>query len=134
MHRAVPGHSIRGTLRDGSDVVVPDLAGWRRETLPELPDAAFIDVAPDWVCEVLSPSTERLDRIQKMRVFARSRVAHVWLINPALRTVEVYALEGQRYAVAQTFEGDETVRAVPFDAIAYGATTRPPRTHAAARW
>ncbi|MEI8254800.1 MAG: Uma2 family endonuclease [Deltaproteobacteria bacterium] len=104
-------------LHLGLDVLVPDLAGWRRETLPELPDEAFIDVAPDWVCEVLSRSTERHDRIRKMRVYARERVGHVWLLSPELETLEVCALDGQRYALAQAFDGDEPVRAEPFDAI-----------------
>lgn len=104
-------------LHLGEDVLVPDLAGWRHERLPELPDEAYLDLAPDWACEVLSPSTERLDRVGKMRVFARERVGHVWLLNPTLETLEVYVLEGPRYSVAQTFEGNASVRAVPFDAI-----------------
>jgi len=104
-------------LHLGADVLVPDLAGWRNERLPELPDEAYLELAPDWVCEVLSPSTERLDRGGKMRVFARERVGHVWLLNPTLEMLEVYVLDGQRYSLAQTFEGDASVRAVPFDAI-----------------
>jgi Uma2 family endonuclease len=105
-------------LHLGDDVLVPDLAGWRRTRLPELPDAAAIEIAPDWVCEVLSPSTERFDRIRKMRVYARERVPFVWLLNPTLKTLEVYVLdEANRLAVAETFEGDEKVRAQPFDAI-----------------
>ncbi|MEI8255560.1 MAG: Uma2 family endonuclease [Deltaproteobacteria bacterium] len=104
-------------LHLAEDVLVPDIAGWRRDRMPEVPDVAAIELAPDWVCEVLSPSTERVDRIDKMRVWSRERVAHVWLVNPALETFEVYALDGRRYAVAQTFVGDDPVRAEPFDAI-----------------
>ncbi len=104
-------------LHLGPDVLVPDLAGWRRERMPELPDEAFIDVAPDWVCEVLSPSTERHDRIAKMRAYVRERVGFVWLINPALQTLEVYAIEGDHYGLVGQFDGDGPVRAVPFDAV-----------------
>jgi Uma2 family endonuclease len=100
------------------DVLVPDLAGWRRDRLPELPDAAAIEIAPDWVCEVLSPSTERFDRIRKMRVYARERVQYVWLLNPTLKTLEVYVVdESSRLALADSFEGDEKIRAIPFDAL-----------------
>ena len=70
-------------LHFGDDVVVPDLAGWRRERMPAIPDAAFFTLAPDWVCEVLSPSTERIDRGRKLRIYAEAGVAHAWLVNPA---------------------------------------------------
>lgn len=105
-------------LHLGEDILVPDLAGWRRERMPvvttELP---YFDLAPDWVCEVLSPSTERLDRIQKLRLYARERVGHVWLVNPTLRTLEVLALDGDAWRLTSTHAGDERVRAQPFDAI-----------------
>ncbi|MEI8255459.1 MAG: Uma2 family endonuclease [Deltaproteobacteria bacterium] len=105
-------------LHLSDDVLVPDLAGWRRTRLPELPDTMFLSLAPDWVCEVLSPTTERHDRVRKMRAFARERVAYVWLLNPSLRTLEVYALsEGSHFALVDTFGGEAKVRAVPFDAI-----------------
>ena len=96
------------------DVVVPDLAGWTRERLPVIPDAAFLTIGPDWVCEVLSPSTERLDRLKKLRIYAREGVAHAWLVNPALRTLEVLRLENGRWAVLATHGGAETVHAEPF--------------------
>ncbi len=69
-------------LHFGEQVVVPDLAGWRRERLPAMPDEAFFSLAPDWVCEVLSPSTERIDRGRKLRIYAEAGVAHAWLVNP----------------------------------------------------
>ena len=69
-------------LHLGSHVVVPDLAAWRRERLPALPDTAWIEVAPDWVCEVLSPSTERYDRGEKRAIYADAGVRHVWHIDP----------------------------------------------------
>src|SRR5690606_30130204 len=87
-------------LHLGGDVLVPDLAGWRRERMPEIPDAAGFELAPDWVCEVLSPSTEAVDRAQKVRLYAREGVAHVWLLNPRGRTLEVLALDGSGYRIA----------------------------------
>ena len=103
------------------DILDPDLAGWRAGRLPASvfdDDApAGITVAPDWVCEVLSPSTERVDRGLKMRVFRRERVGHVWLVAPAYHTLEVYRMEGDRYVLVDTWEGDARVRAEPFEAI-----------------
>ncbi|NOU31574.1 MAG: Uma2 family endonuclease [Polyangiaceae bacterium] len=105
-----------------ADVLVPDLAGWRRSRMPELPDAAFVELAPDWVCEVLSPSSERLDRGAKLRVYARERVGHVWLVNPDNETLEVFVLdehEGHeaRFALAAVHSGDAVVHAPPFEAL-----------------
>ncbi len=99
------------------DVLVPDLAGWRRERLPELPDEAACTVPPDWVCEVISQSTERIDRTRKMRIYRRESVAYVWLLSPEIETLEVYRLESGRYSILETYEGNEKVRAEPFDAI-----------------
>ena len=83
-------------LHLSQDVVVPDLAGWRRERMAALPDAPAIALAPDWVCEVLSPSTEAIDRVPKLRIYAREGVGHVWLINPVTRTLEALRLETAR--------------------------------------
>jgi Uma2 family endonuclease len=102
----------------GDDVLVPDLAGWRRSRLPAIPDEAFLAIAPDWVCEVLSPATERLDRTRKLRVYAREGVPHVWLLNPSLRTLEVLRLAGGQWIVADTHDGDEAVCAEPFTEVA----------------
>jgi Uma2 family endonuclease len=102
------------------DKLVPDLAGWTRERMPDaLGDEqtlAYYDVAPDWVCEVISPRTERVDRGKKMRIYRREGVGHVWLLSPLLRTLEVYRLEGGRWMLLETYEEDVTVRAEPFDA------------------
>jgi len=99
-------------------VLVPDLAGWRRERLPRLPiDKAYLDLAPDWVCEVLSPGTAALDRGDKCKVYAASGVTHVWLVEPDSRTLEVLELDGATYRVRDVFSGDALIRAVPFDAI-----------------
>ncbi len=103
------------------DKLVPDLAGWRRERLPDAiggDDApTYYDLSPDWACEVVSPRSEARDRVTKMRIYRREGVAHVWLVNPIARTLEVYRLEGGRYVQIESFEGDEAVRAEPFDAI-----------------
>jgi len=104
-------------LHFGIDVLVPDLAGWRRERMPEAPDEAYITLAPDWVCEVLSPSTETLDRGKKLRTYARENVAHVWLVDPLRETLEVLSLESGTCAVLAEYEGRAGVRATPFDAI-----------------
>jgi Uma2 family endonuclease len=103
-------------LHFGEEVLVPDLAGWRRERLPEFPDTAAFTLAPDWVCEVASPSTERLDRAKKMPAYAREGVPHFWLVNPLARTLEVYRLAEGRWVLG-TYEGDARVRAEPFDAV-----------------
>ncbi|MFZ5442634.1 MAG: Uma2 family endonuclease [Myxococcota bacterium] len=100
------------------DVLVPDLAGWRRDRLAETAaDAAFLTVAPDWVCEVLSPSTVRLDRVKKWRCYLRERVQWIWFIDPIGRTLEAYALSGADYARLGTWEAGERARVAPFDAI-----------------
>ena len=101
----------------GEDIVVPDLAGWRRERLPRAPNAAFIALAPDWACEVLSKRTATIDRKQKLRIYARERVGHVWLVDPGVRSLEVFRLENERYSLLATHSDDDVVRAEPFDAI-----------------
>src|SRR2546426_11301372 len=104
-------------LHLGPDVIVPDYAGWRRDRLPVLPNVAAFELAPDWVCEVVSPSTGAVDRSRKMRIYARERVGHLWIVDPILRTLEVYRLEDGRWIVASTHGGTDVVRAEPFDAV-----------------
>lgn len=104
-------------LHLSDDVVVPDLAGWRRERVPELPRDAFIAIAPDWVCETLSPSTERIDRGKKLAIYAREGVGHVWLVNPIAETIESYRLEQGRWLLLGTHVGDVAARIEPFDAV-----------------
>ena len=100
------------------DALVPDLAGWRRDRLPVLPDVAAFTLAPDWICEVLSKSTEEHDREEKMPVYAREGVKHAWLIDPVAKTLEVYTLSAQgRCGEPAVSSGVEVVRAAPFDAI-----------------
>lgn len=98
-------------------VLVPDLAGWRRERMPQMPDASAFELAPDWVCEVLSPSTAAVDRVQKVPIYAQAEVGHVWLVDPMLQTVEALRLEAGGYHLLGTWMGDAKVRVAPFDAL-----------------
>lgn len=104
-------------LGSPSDVVSPDLAGWRRERMPELPDVAAFTLAPDWVCEVLSDSTESIDRGRKMRIYRREGVQHLWLVDARARALEVWRVVDGRWREVDTFEGEGRVRAEPFEAI-----------------
>ncbi len=104
-------------LHFGSDVLVPDLAGWRRARLPNLPPDAYLTLAPDWICEVLSTSTEALDRGKKLLIYAREGVEHAWLVDPLAHTLEVMSLESGRWTQLGRHEGEAQVRAAPFEAI-----------------
>jgi Uma2 family endonuclease len=104
-------------LHLSDDVLVPDLAGWRRERMPDPPAGAYVTLAPDWVCEVVSPGTERHDRVSKLPVYARERVGHLWLINPIERMLEVYRRDAERWLLVATHGDAALVRAEPFDAI-----------------
>lgn len=104
-------------LHLGDDVIVPDVAAWRRERLPVLRDVAAFTLPPDWVCEVVSPRTGTIDRGRKMRIYARECIGHLWIVDPILRTLEIYRLEDSRWVVASAHGGEEVVRAEPFDAI-----------------
>ncbi len=85
--------------------------------MPRLPDTAYFPLAPDWVCEILSPSTASLDRVKKLAIYAREAVAHAWLIDPEARTLEVLRLESGRWTILATHAGNEVVRAEPFAEI-----------------
>lgn len=100
------------------DILVPDIAGWHRERLADVPaEAAWTSIAPDWTCEVLSPSTQAFDRAEKMEIFLRERVGHVWLIDPIAQTLEVYRHGGEHWQRLAAHHGDVTVRAQPFEAV-----------------
>ncbi|TNC12436.1 Uma2 family endonuclease [Methylobacterium terricola] len=104
----------------GRQVLVPDLAGWRRERLSSVdPDAAFIDIPPDWVCEILSPSTVRLDRGPKRRIYAEAGVGHLWLLDPAVGVLEAFALTGGRWLLLGTVARGQAVSLAPFDAVSF---------------
>lgn len=104
-------------LHLGPDVLVPDLAGWRRERMPVMPAAPWFDLPPDWVCEVVSPSSGRLDRVRKMPKYAKAGIGHLWLVEPLGHTVEVYRLAGERWTVETVLPGDAISRVPPFDAV-----------------
>jgi Uma2 family endonuclease len=104
-------------LHLGDDVLVPDIAGWRRERMPELPEVVGFTLAPDWVCEVISPTTAKIDRGRKMKIYAREGIAHLWILDPLVRTVECYRLNGGMWVVDRTHTSDEPLRAAPFDAV-----------------
>ena len=104
-------------LHFGADVVVPDLVGWQHERLPRLPDVPWLELAPDWLCETLSPITACIDRTRKLRIYAREGVRFVWFLDPLTRTLEVLTLDRDRWIVAENHGGDEVVRAAPFAAI-----------------
>ncbi|MEL7306269.1 MAG: Uma2 family endonuclease, partial [Myxococcota bacterium] len=104
-------------LGDEPAIVVPDLAGWRRSAMPEMPEVAFFTLPPDWVCEVASPSTARLDRVLKLPLYARAGVEYAWVIDPIARSLEVFRAKGAQYVLVQTFADDARARAEPFDAI-----------------
>jgi Uma2 family endonuclease len=105
-------------LHLGRNVLVPDMAGWQRERMPEMPDTVGFTPVPDWVCEVLSPSTVVLDRGRKLGVYARKGVKHLWLVDPVARILEVYRLEDGRWSLLDTHVGAVEVRAEPFEAYA----------------
>ena len=100
------------------DILVPDLAGWRRDRVPILPTSKhYFEIAPHWVCEVLSKSTAGVDRVKKLPIYAREKVDHVWLIDPEKNTLEVYLRQEKGWFLLNTFAGDDKIRAAPFDAI-----------------
>lgn len=101
----------------GEHLLVPDFAGWRKERFPSLPKENWISIVPDWVCEILSPGTVKVDKIRKMPIYARYEVAHLWLIDPGAMTLEVFRLESGRWALLGTYAENDKVRAEPFHEI-----------------
>lgn len=108
---------FRPELHLGADIFVPETAGFRRERVPEPPLDEHWNVAPDWICEVVSPSTKRLDRIRKLPRYATHGVGHAWMLDPIERGLEVYRLVEGHWSLIAVHEGDDVVRAEPFEAI-----------------
>jgi len=106
-------------LHLGSHILVPDLAGWRRTRLPSLPKTAWFELAPDWVCEVLSPGTAADDRAEKLPIYAEYGVVYAWLIDPQLRTLEPFENNAGKWHLLTTLNDQGRVSLSPFDAIAF---------------
>ena len=106
-------------LHLGEDILVPDLAGWRRERMPDYPETAYFTLAPDWVCEVLSPSTRAMDQGRKREIYAREGVAYLWFVDPDARTLEAFELRDSQWVLLKTLTGNDPVSLPPFDAISF---------------
>ena len=101
------------------DILVPDFAGWRRERMPDYPDTPYFTLAPDWVCEILSPSTRTFDLEEKRPIYAREGVGHLWFVDPAARTLEAFALQEGTWTPAGSARNDEPVSFPPFEAVTF---------------
>jgi len=108
--------AVEPELHLGPHVVVPDIAGWRKERLTPFPKTAFIETPPDWLAEILSPSTAALDRTDKLAVYASFGVGHCWYVDPLARTLEVFALTSGKWLLAATYRDADAVQAPPFEA------------------
>jgi len=106
-------------IRLTEDVVVPDIAGWKRERMPVYPDVAQFELSPDWVCEVLSPSTARHDKISKLQLYAENKVPYYWIVDPLNRVLEVLILDGKTYKLGFVFGKDDDVKAPPFNELEF---------------
>ncbi len=104
-------------LQLGKNILVPDLAGWKKERLPELPETNYIAVPPDWICEILSPSTARLDKTKKMPIYAQYSVPFFWLVDPVHKTLDVLRLENKKWTIINSYTENDKVRAEPFQEI-----------------
>lgn len=108
---------VEPEIKFGSDILVPDIAGWRRERLSSHIERNYFEVVPDWVCEILSASTEKRDRTIKKRTYAAGDVSHFWMIDPRLQLLEVFELRAGLWTEIGAWNSDEIVSAPPFDAI-----------------
>lgn len=110
---------VEAEIKFGGNILVPDISGWRRERLPGYPASNYIEVAPDWVCEVLSASTEKRDRSLKKRIYAEGGVSYFWLLDPRLQLLEAFALRDGSWTDVGTWNSADDVSAPPFDAITF---------------
>jgi len=99
------------------DICGPDIAGWRVETMPDVPETAHITIRPDWVCEIISPSSERLDRHDKFAMYANFGIPYYWIVDHRNRLVEAYALEQGRWVAIGVGSNDDAISFAPFDTI-----------------
>jgi Uma2 family endonuclease len=109
-------------LHLGEDIFVPDLAGWRRERMPRFPRVSYFTQSPDWVCEILSPSTRNRDRIDKRELYGEHGVTWMWLVDPDDRTLEAFARRAEGWLLLGMLDGDTEVRLAPFDAVGFPLT------------
>ena len=110
---------VEPEIKFGGDILVPDIAGWRRERLTTYPERNYVEIAPDWLCEVLSGSTEKRDRTLKMRIYGDGGIPHLWLIDPRLQILEAFELAERHWVKIGDWNSDDEVRAPPFDAVAF---------------
>jgi len=113
---------VEPEIQLGEHTMVPDLAGWKRERFPLEEDHNWISVAPDWVCEILSPGTTAVDKTVKMPIYAQHGVKHLWLIDPLAKTLDVFQLEAGRWMVAGLYAEADLVRAEPFPEVEINLT------------
>lgn len=106
-------------LHLGTDVIVPDIAGWRRENMPTIPDTAYFEVVPDWVCEVLSPATRKRDVTDKRDIYGTFGVGHIWFVDPEAKTLEAFVNEGGEWKLIASLRDNDPVSVAPFDAISF---------------
>jgi len=100
-----------------TEVTVADVAGWRKKRMPSPPEGHKIEVVPDWICEIFSPSTKSTDREEKVPLYARYGVRFAWLVDPKTRTLEAYELADAKWTPLGIFRDDDTVSVAPFDAV-----------------
>lgn len=100
-----------------TEVVVPDVAGWRKERLPEVPESHKFMVVPDWVCEIYSPSSENIDRKIKMPLYARFGVSYLWMVHPIQQTLEAFKLHNGNWQLQGAFENKDEICVEPFESI-----------------
>ena len=110
---------VEPELHLGPHVVVPDIAGWRRERFTEREEGSWFEVVPDWICEIQSPSTRPHDLGPKRRIYATYGVSHLWYVDPSAKSLEVFQLQGESWLLTHTFIGSEDVSAPPFDALTF---------------
>jgi Uma2 family endonuclease len=110
---------VESEVKFGDDILVPDIAGWRRERLTTYPEKNYFTISPDWVCEILSGSTEKRDRTLKMRIYGDAGIPHMWLIDPRLQILEAFENDKGRWTKIGDWNSDDQVRAPPFDAISF---------------
>ena len=108
---------VKHEIMLGEHLLVPDFAGWRKGRFPGVPKENWLSIAPDWVCEILSPSTARVDRVRKMPLYAAHGIPHLWLIDPFAKTLEVFRLQSGKWVMLAAFAEDDKVRTEPFQEI-----------------